>query len=260
MFKSLCYKRKNKLYLDCSLAEIDAVPTGIPVNTSRMWLSGQGITDIGVTNFLPPLPKLRELLLNGNPITNISPNAFQNVTGLRMLLLHYTKISILPTGVFDNMSKLRYLWIHNAEVSSIEDENMFSDLVKLEELRLSGNNISSFHAGQFKALPAIRELKLMDNNADLFSEDLTSSCCAICGVKQDSVEMNHFKNYSALNDEGRLMCDYSNLNCKDASNQDIDCGIHTYYYSISSGFVHCIISSNMSFAAFIIVSFYLAFK
>lgn len=257
----LCYKRKEKWYLDCSLAEIDAIPTGIPVNTSRMWLSGQGLTDIGVTNFLPPLPRLRELLLNGNPITNISATAFQNVTGLKMLLLHYTSIPILPVGVFDNMRKLRYLWVNNAEVTTIEDGNIFSDLIKLEELRLSGNNISSFHSGQFKALPAIRELKLMDNNADLFSGDLASSCCALCGVKQDSVEMNHFKNISALDDSRRLICDYSNLNCKDSSNQDINCGEGQYSYLVSSASnLHSLLRGIMTLILSLIASYHLTLE
>lgn len=260
-FDSLCYKRKEKWYLDCSLAEIDAIPTGIPVNTSRMWLSGQGLTDIGVTNFLPPLPRLRELLLNGNPITNISATAFQNVTGLKMLLLHYTSIPILPVGVFDNMRKLRYLWVNNAEVTTIEDGNIFSDLIKLEELRLSGNNISSFHSGQFKALPAIRELKLMDNNADLFSGDLASSCCALCGVKQDSVEMNHFKNISALDDSRRLICDYSNLNCKDSSNQDINCGEGQYSYLVSSASnLHSLLRGIMTLILSLIASYHLTLE
>jgi Leucine-rich repeat (LRR) protein len=249
----MCYKRKEKWYLDCSLVEIDALPIGIPVNTSRMWLSGQSLTDIGVTNFLPPLPKLRELLLNGNPITNISANAFQNVTGLRMLLLHYTQIRTLPTGVFDNMKKLRYLWINDAEVTTIEGENAFSDLERVEELRLSGNNISSFHSGQFKKLPAIRELKL-DNNADLFSGDLSSSCCAMCGVKQVSVQMNQFKNESVLDDDRRLVCDYNNLQCKNSTNQDI-CGEGIYVYKVSSSStLFSIAGCTMAISALLIAS------
>ena len=234
------------------------MPTNIRYNTSRMWLSGQSLTDIGVTNILPPLPKLRELLLNGNPITNISANAFQNVPGLKMLLLHYTEISVLPAGVFDNMSKLRYLWINNAGVMTIEDENIFSDLVKLEELRLSGNNISSFHSGQFKNLPAIRELKLIDNNANLFSEDLVSSCCAMCGVKQDSVEMNDFKNTSVLDKSRRLNCDYSKLDCKNSNNQEINCGEGHYSYLVSSALnFFPVLSATMTLIASFVASYYL---
>jgi Leucine-rich repeat (LRR) protein len=186
-----CYMRNSKQYVDCTLASVTSMPTNIPLNTSRLWLSGQNLSDIGYSNFLPHLPRLRELHLNGNPIASISPNAFENVTGLRTLLLHYTSITILPDDLFANMTRLRYLWINNALVNTV-GPNTFRGLPLLQSLRLQGNDISEFAEGQFFDLPNIHELDIRSNN-----DSLAPSCCDLCGVSPSALQM-HYSNNSVL--------------------------------------------------------------
>jgi Leucine rich repeat len=124
-----CYVRKSKQYVDCTTTLINAIPSNIPLNTSRLWLQSQLIPDIGYTQFLPQLPYLRELLLHGNPITKIHVDAFQNVTTIRLLLLHYTQITELPGDVFSKLSKLKILWINDARLNSIPN-GTFNGLTK----------------------------------------------------------------------------------------------------------------------------------
>lgn len=186
----VCYNRKQKLHVDCTVAPVmvTSLPENIPVNTSRLWLQGQGLTDIGITNILPPLPQLRELFLNGNSdLTNLSIDAFKNVRNLRTLLLHYTAITELPDGIFDGMVNLRNLWVNNAAVSSV-GPNVFRGLTKLETLYLHGNNISEFAEGQFYGLPNILEL---DITRQIGNKILDPTCCDFCGVNPAAVKFNH---------------------------------------------------------------------
>ena len=117
----ICYSRWGKQYLDCSLVDdLDALPDDIPINTTRMWLSGQALTDIGNDNIIPQLNQLEELLLNGNgDLVTINENAFANVPNLRMLLLHYTAIEEIQDNLFAGLTNLRELWINDCNISSI---------------------------------------------------------------------------------------------------------------------------------------------
>lgn len=248
----LCYVRSNKHYLDCSLAEVSVLPTNIPVNTSRIWLSGQGLEDIGVTNFLPPLPQLRELLLNGNPISQISSDAFANVSNLRMLLLHYTEIPAIPNDLFSGMTRLRDLWINDALVQSV-GEDAFSGLTRLTSLRLFGNNISTFAEGQFAGLNNLEELDVSNNN-----DALSPSCCAICGVHPDHFSMSSYSNETALTND-KLQCDYSSITCTDSDGETVDCGTASYSYQYGSGStLYSVVTRVMSISFVTMVSFYLS--
>jgi len=211
----VCYNRKQKMHVDCTVAAVPvkSLPTNIPANTSRLWLQGQHLTDIGITNILPPLPMLRELFLNGNPITNISLDAFQNVRHLRTLLLHYTLITELPDGLFDDMVHLRNLWANHALITAIGPE-VFHGLTKLETLYLQGNHISNFSPGQFYGLP---NMKALDITKQRGNSTLYPTCCDFCGVNPSAVSFDD-SNYTALTSIGND--DYNSAN----SNAALKCG------------------------------------
>ena len=139
-------------------------------------LQGNNIVDIGVTNFLPVLPKLKYLFLYSNPIANITNTAFRNVTDVRMLLLQYVNLITIPSGAFHYLVNLQFLWIHNSNVMYIED-GAFDNLFHLEQLVLNDNSISYMPVGLLRDL---NKLHFMDvtNNAGLHS----MSCCQLCGV------------------------------------------------------------------------------
>lgn len=183
----LCYVRDGKLYVDCSQVIVFSLPTNMPLNTSRLLLGGQQLTDIGYTNFLPPLPELRVLHLNFNPIQRISVDAFQNVTHLKTLLLHFTNITELPDGLFANMTNLKYLWLNNANIKTV-GPTVFHGLEKLKSLRIQENFISEFADGQFYNLPKIQELDIRNQRADA---TLESTCCTFCGIHPDAVDFDH---------------------------------------------------------------------
>ena len=74
-----CYWRNSHKYVDCSYMKLTAIPEGISTKTSRLFLNGNNITDIGITSTFGSnlLPKLRVLQLNNNPIQYIADDAFQ---------------------------------------------------------------------------------------------------------------------------------------------------------------------------------------
>ena len=161
------------MYLDCSLEEnVTAFPT-IPDDATRVWMAGQGLTNIGVTNILPSLPLLKELHLNGNAIETITSDAFTNIPNVETILLHYNPdLTTIQDGTFAGLTKLKELWINNCGLTTL-GANVFNvGLTSLYSLRLSGNNISSFADGQFNNLAAITELDVRGQ--------VTITCHSLC--------------------------------------------------------------------------------
>lgn len=139
------------------------------------YLQGNDISDVGIESHLALLPNLEVLFLHNNPITNLTVNAFENVTKMQMLLLHYTEIWELPNGIFDNNPELEYLWFSHSNIHVL-GTTVFNTLTKLKELLLDSNSIPGLHVGMFKNLQSLKTLNFKNNGI------AAPSCCQMCGV------------------------------------------------------------------------------
>ena len=171
-----CYERRGKFFVDCSYMGLSNIPTDIPAKTSRLYLNGNNITEVGYDNRIYYNDNLRELYLHNNPIANIHEDAFQNTTQIHTLLLHYTSLGNITTPIFKNLRRLKWLWLNNAKLKEIDDY-AFADLTELYELQFFGNNITELGDSMFSNLTKLEHLYAW-NNPGLSKP----TCCTLCGL------------------------------------------------------------------------------
>ncbi|XP_041650624.1 leucine rich repeat containing 4C, genome duplicate a [Cheilinus undulatus] len=105
------------------------------------------------------LSKLKELWLRNNPIESIPSYAFNRVPSLRRLDLGELKrLSYISEGAFEGLSNLRYL---NLGMCNLKEIPNLIPLVKLDELEMSGNQLSIIRPGSFKGLIHLQKLWMM---------------------------------------------------------------------------------------------------
>uniref|UniRef100_A0A8C9RQ55 Leucine rich repeat containing 4C n=2 Tax=Scleropages formosus TaxID=113540 RepID=A0A8C9RQ55_SCLFO len=105
------------------------------------------------------LSKLKELWLRNNPIESIPSYAFNRVPSLRRLDLGELKrLSYISDRAFEGLSNLRYL---NLGMCNLKEVPNLLPLVRLDELEMSGNQISVIQPGSFKGLIHLQKLWMM---------------------------------------------------------------------------------------------------
>ncbi|KAG9281083.1 leucine-rich repeat-containing protein 4C [Astyanax mexicanus] len=105
------------------------------------------------------LSKLKELWLRNNPIESIPSYAFNRVPSLRRLDLGELKrLSYISEGAFEGLSNLRYL---NLGMCNLKEIPNLIPLVRLDELEMSGNQLSVIRPGSFKGLVHLQKLWMM---------------------------------------------------------------------------------------------------
>ncbi|XP_053344833.1 leucine rich repeat containing 4C, genome duplicate a [Clarias gariepinus] len=105
------------------------------------------------------LSKLKELWLRNNPIESIPSYAFNRVPSLRRLDLGELKrLSYISEGAFEGLSNLRYL---NLGMCNLKEIPNLTPLVRLDELEMSGNQLSVIRPGSFKGLAHLQKLWMM---------------------------------------------------------------------------------------------------
>lgn len=105
------------------------------------------------------LSKLKELWLRNNPVESIPSYAFNRVPSLRRLDLGELKrLSYISEGAFEGLSNLRYL---NLGMCNLKEIPNLTPLVKLDELEMSGNQLTTIRPGSFKGLIHLQKLWMM---------------------------------------------------------------------------------------------------
>lgn len=105
------------------------------------------------------LSKLKELWLRNNPIESIPSYAFNRLPSLRRLDLGELKrLSYISDGAFEGLSNLRYL---NMGMCNLKEVPNIRPLVRLDELEMSGNQLTVIQPGSFKGLIHLQKLWMM---------------------------------------------------------------------------------------------------
>ena len=128
------------------------------------------------------LNSLLFLGLDGNLITTVDANAFQNLPSLNELNLAGNDFTSLPATVFDGLTKLDTLELGWGELNSVQ-ENQFSDLSELRYLDLSkSKQLTSLPSGVFNGLTGVKQLQLSSSgfaNAAAFAANVFSPLTAL---------------------------------------------------------------------------------
>ncbi|NWI50429.1 TLR5 protein, partial [Calyptomena viridis] len=173
-FRSCYSEAQVSIYYFCNLTDIPLVPK----DTVKLLLTNNYIRQVTATSF----PLLEHLLLLEigtqfvYPVT-IGQGAFRNLPNLRILDLGYNRILQLDLDAFVGLPSLTDLRLFNNYLGdSILEERYFQDLISLEELDLSGNEITKLQPHPlFYNLKALKTVNLKFNKiSNLCQSNLTS--------------------------------------------------------------------------------------
>ncbi|XP_055347510.1 protein slit-like [Paramacrobiotus metropolitanus] len=120
----------------CSRQKLKAVPKGIPLRTTELYLDVNEIEEIPVE--INQLTELVRLDLSNNLVPFIPDYAFANLTKLATLIMSYNKLQCIPRHSFRGLTALRLLSLHGNDLSTIP-EGTFDDLVAMSHIALGSN-------------------------------------------------------------------------------------------------------------------------
>lgn len=107
------------------------------------------------------LPKLVDVILEDNNITDIEPGAFRNLTWLYLVKIRNNNIRFIRAGVFSDLP-IKELCLMNNSIEII-DPSAFDNMPNLGILALNENKITKISNDWFKESPRISNINLERN-------------------------------------------------------------------------------------------------
>ena len=126
------------LFLRCDLVSIDRCK--FPLSLRDLLLNGNNIHNLSVNSF-NGLEYLESLHLNHCNIIRIFPSSFSALKNLKNLFLENNKILTLSPGMFNGLDSCETICLNYCKIVIIEKFS-FLNLNNLKTLHLKGNNIS----------------------------------------------------------------------------------------------------------------------
>ena len=165
----------------------------------RLELIGLGIRSIAESAFEAISPDLQVLHLHDNELESLPSGVFRTLLRLGQLQLHNNRLTQLSDGVFSGLVNLVYLTLNVNRISSVDpatwyalpelrvlilEDNRLGDgrlafparaMLKLEELRLDKNQLTSISDDIISGLPNLRRLYFRWNNVELLQPSVFSA-------------------------------------------------------------------------------------
>uniref|UniRef100_A0A915EDZ2 Uncharacterized protein n=1 Tax=Ditylenchus dipsaci TaxID=166011 RepID=A0A915EDZ2_9BILA len=130
----------------------------------KLDFSNNSIEELKQEDALPRLPKLFDINLSHNLISNVHKSFFENAKGsLQTINLGHNNITEVPAPALRGFRQLMALHLHNNNLHSIQMLS-FMNLPLLSLLNLASNKISSIHKQAFLNTPTLRFLYMTDNH------------------------------------------------------------------------------------------------
>ncbi|XP_061163833.1 toll-like receptor 2 [Saccostrea echinata] len=144
------------------------IPT-LPENTEVLVFKGNSLPSVtrdtfrNITNL-----RLRELVLGGNQIKNISSDAFEVFNQLTFLDLSGNQISVsILKDSFHGLrySRLKKLYLIQMDLPDLPEDMFYhlQNVSTLEGISLNGNSLTKFYGRVFSVLPGLRNIGLNNN-------------------------------------------------------------------------------------------------
>ncbi|GMT36257.1 hypothetical protein PFISCL1PPCAC_27554, partial [Pristionchus fissidentatus] len=108
------------------------------------------------------LPKLKEIRLDGNLISEVNTLAFTSNPKLKLISLQDNAISVVARNSFDSLDQLVVLLLNNNSIKSI-DRGMLDGMKNLQQLNMRNNSIIEVDKASFAPLKQLTTLDLANN-------------------------------------------------------------------------------------------------
>ncbi|XP_068564763.1 leucine-rich repeat transmembrane protein FLRT2 [Cebidichthys violaceus] len=140
---------------------LSSVPIGLPEDLKELRLDENRIAHIAEEAF-QNVTRLQRLLLDGNLLTDegIAPGTFQDLETLRELALARNSLTF-PPPLLPSQSLVK-LSLQENQIDQIPVA-AFADLIRLEKLDISSNQLQTLTQGVFDGLSSLRHLMVRNN-------------------------------------------------------------------------------------------------
>ncbi|XP_071960126.1 uncharacterized protein [Antedon mediterranea] len=200
---------------NCSHHLLQDVPKDLSPTIKYLILSHNQILKISADSF-DGLLNLITIDVSYNDISKVAPGAFSKLPKLDTLTLKKTQLNKPEPGIFQGLTKLRFLDFSQIHPRLIKiPDNLFEDLISLEELKLDGNSLTSLNLGDNCALPTTKVLSLVNNTfTNLSNTDFSCFKNAnltrllLSGNKLEYIEreaFSHFDSIQVLDVSGEIL-------------------------------------------------------
>lgn len=108
------------------------------------------------------MPRIADLRLYDNQLTQIQPGTFENQTNLRNLYLNGNRLQLIDANTFQNLARLAYLQLDGNQISEIHAD-AFSNSPQLRVLLLHGNRLTQLPPTIFRETPNLNLLWIYNN-------------------------------------------------------------------------------------------------
>lgn len=154
---------------DCGETRATVIPSRLPKNIVHLDMNGNDVQQIP-SRMCKYFPKLRELKIDENRLSEISDRGFEDCGEITILTMRKNKLTEIKSNAFNGLHDLQILVLDANLIQTIADD-VFTNLKKLEYLYMRENSVKSIHSQAFSNLPAIRFLHLEDNQIETLKLD-----------------------------------------------------------------------------------------
>nr|XP_020448576.1 leucine-rich repeats and immunoglobulin-like domains protein 1 isoform X2 [Monopterus albus]XP_020448577.1 leucine-rich repeats and immunoglobulin-like domains protein 1 isoform X3 [Monopterus albus] len=147
--------------VDCSNLELTATPLDLPARTVSLNLGHNKLTTISVEAF-DNLPNLRELRLDHNTLTSI-PDLGQAASKIVSLYLHHNKIGSIVGRRTRELVSVETLDLSNNDITELRG-HCFPSGLQIRDLYLSNNKISVLELGALDHLGSTLQVLRLSRN------------------------------------------------------------------------------------------------
>ncbi|KAK7884175.1 hypothetical protein WMY93_027298 [Mugilogobius chulae] len=123
--------------VSCSSTGLTKLPMSLPTFSISLDLSHNYLFYLSAGSF-ERMPRLENLRLANNQLTNLGDGVFQNASGLRFLDLSSNKLHVVEQRYFHGLWRLEELLLYNNKITQVES-GMLTGLSSLKKLKLGVN-------------------------------------------------------------------------------------------------------------------------
>lgn len=155
-----CEQKTNGYSVNCANQGLKTPinPNDLPDDTFELDLSDNAIQTIKNNAFKRKnLTKIKRLLLSGNELDKIEPDAFSGLNRLTKLDLSRNKLFLLDEAVFRKLRNIRIIDVSNNHMFKL-NKTQFSGCKNLRIINLSSNRLTLLPEGLFNSLSNLQKM------------------------------------------------------------------------------------------------------